>query len=330
MRYGDLIGRALGAMRSRSLWLFACIAGVAYLPAHVLTLLVAMRAFETSVSMAFVSAEAPDVGSVIAMMESTPALAFGALGIALLAIPAYVLFEAGVAIHARAVFADRTVALRDLWTAARAVYRRALTAYLVLYLPWLVFYALCTVAIGLLAEEFINGLVARGDVAGVLLWTIVTAVLALLLVAFVFVAMVAGIFAVRAVVLDGSMPLPAIKWSLGVIRRSGRSIAVMYGFVYVAQMVYSTLASVVLSPALIVGISASIMVAGADAAGSPAAGSIARSVSLLMAPAFLATGVVVAPMFVFASTAWTAFYERLLGRLPLSGEAVATGEVAHA
>lgn len=331
MGYGEIITRALQSMRSRSLWLFAAAGAVLYLPAFVVIIAAVLRWTEFSVAVSAAPVGAPDIEGVLAMMRAMPWLSLASLLGGALGIPAYVFIETGVALHTRAFLGGDRPSVADLMARTKAVYFRALTAYATLYGPWLAAYAVCMLVLGLAGENFILGLIERGDTTGVLVWTFVIGVLSIVLVVGTLVAFISSIFTVRAVALDGSAPLPAIRWSFTFLRRVSRQMVVMYLMIYLVQMAYSMLLSLVTTPLIMLGVFG--MSVRLPATGSPQeiAAVVSQSTQTLMPPLLLLSAVTAAPMIVFVSAAWTAFYLRALGR-PLFATPASPApapEVAH-
>jgi hypothetical protein len=311
-----MIARALQSMRSRPVWLVAGLSALLYLPMFAVISAVTLRSTELSMAISATPGTGPDVAAVLAMMRAMPWLALaGALGSAL-GLPAYVFVEVGVALHTRALFDGVTLTSPDLFSAIKAVYVRGLATYFALYGPLLLVYALLMLLVGLAGEGFILGLIDRGDSTGVLVSAALTGVVSIALLIGAFVAFVSAIFSVRAVALDGAEPLPAIRWSLGIVRHVARRMAVMYLMIYLVQMALSMIVSLVTTPVMTLGVF--IMMARAPLA-SPEAmtAAITRDMQILMVPMLFVSILSAVPMMVFVSAAWTAFYQRVLGR-PLS------------
>lgn len=332
MGYGEIITRALQSMRSRSLWLFAVAGAVLYLPASVVIIAVGLRWAEFSTAVQVTPAAAPDVEGVLAMMRAMPWLSLASLLGGALGIPAYVFLETGVALHTRAFLGGDKVSVGDLLTRTRAVYFRALMAYAALYGPWLAIYAICMLVLGLSGESFILGLIERGDTTGVLVWTFVIGVLSIVLVVGTLVAFISSIFSVRAIALDGSAVLPAIRWSFAFLRRMSRQMVVMYLMIYLVQMAFSMLVSLVTTPLIMLGMFGMAMRIPMTGSPQGMATAVSQSVQTVMLPLLLISTLSAAPVTVFVSAAWTAFYQRALGR-PLSAAPARPApvpEVAHA
>ncbi|MHB9005147.1 MAG: hypothetical protein ACYC6C_14030 [Coriobacteriia bacterium] len=338
MGYGEMIARALQSMRSRPLWLLAGLGAALYLPMFAVIIAVALRSAELFTAVATVPAGGQDVQAMLSLMRAMPWLALASLLGGMLGIPAYAFVEVGVAIHTRSFLDGARRPFGELLSDTKAVYMRALATYATLYGPLLLACALIMLLVGVSGEGFVAGLIGRGDTTGVLVSTFGIGFVSIALIVFALVAFITAIFAVRAVALDGSAPIPAIRWSLGILRSIGRRMSVMYLMIYLVQMAFSLIISMVTTPLISVGVL--MIVARAALAISPQAmtEAMARDMQVLIVPLLLVSILSTAPAAIFVSAAWTAFYQRVLGR-PLSGATaslapstpfVPTGRVADA
>lgn len=325
MGYGEMIVRALQSMRSRSLWLLAGLSAVLYLPMFVVTAAVALKAVPLYVQVAVVPPGTQDVDAMLSLMRAMPWLALASLLGGVLGMPAYVFAEVGVALHTRRFLDGERLAFGDLMSDIKAVYMRALSTYALLYGPLLMVYALLMLLVGVSGERFVAGLISRGDTTGVLVGTFVIGFVSIALVVGALVAFVTGIFAVRAVSLDGSAPTSAVRWSLGILRGIAPRMTVMYLMIYLVQMVFSMIISMVTTP--LISVAGMMIMARAPFSASPGAMEAALAdLQILIVPLLLMSMLSAVPTVLFVSAAWTAFYQRVLGR-PLSP---APAPLAHA